>query len=35
LKEEKKRLEYYVVELLKQSHALKDKMKKIAEICGE
>ncbi|KAM0906636.1 hypothetical protein ACQ4PT_016655 [Festuca glaucescens] len=34
-KEENKKLEYYVAELLKLSHAHKDKMKKIVEICGE
>ncbi|KAM0925838.1 hypothetical protein ACQ4PT_003762 [Festuca glaucescens] len=35
LKEEKRQLEYYVSDLLKLHHVHKDKMKKIAEICGE
>ena len=35
LKEEKKKLEYYVADLLKVSLAHKEKMKKIMEICGE
>ena len=35
LKEEKRKLEFYIADLLKVGHVQKDKLKKIAEICGE
>jgi hypothetical protein len=35
LKEEKKKLEYYVADLLKAHHVNKEKMKMIAGICQE
>ena len=35
LKEEKKKLEYTMFDLVKSVHALEDKLKKIREICDE
>jgi hypothetical protein len=35
LKEEKRKMEYYVADLLNVGHVYKDKLKKIAAICDE